>query len=189
MLVARVLAGLVGTALAAACVLAAPEARADEPEPMVRFDPEAMPPPPAKTNVLIWGVATTAISYGGAVGASYLWESDPGAADLRIPVVGPWMKVGNTRLCDDEEPSCNDVFQVLGAVLAGFDGVIQVGGLALIAEGLFSPTRSSQPPASARLAGGPFASLLRTEVGSVSFAPVPFFRGGSDAGIAVVGSF
>jgi hypothetical protein len=178
-------------ALAAlALVSALPRAAsADEPEPMVRFDPSAKPPPYTQSTLLLIGVAGAAVTYGGAVGASYLWADDPGASDLRIPVVGPWIKIGHTTMCVDETNGCNNVLQVIGAVAAGLDGLGQIGSLALLAEGLFAPTRAVRGPSawSPRRAG--FGSRLGGEIGDVRFTAVPFVQAGSDVGLGFVGTF
>ncbi len=191
MLVPRALPFLLGLAAFGTGALTSTAARADEPEPLVRFEPDAVPPESTRTKVLLLGGAMTALSYGGALGASYLWSEDAGAADLRIPVIGPWIKLGHTTLCPSEESGCNNVMQVLGAVLVGFDGLGQIGGLALLAEGIFGPAGKKQAAfrSASTSSGGAFSSYFAGQVGDVVFVPVPFVQAGSDVGLGVVGTF
>jgi len=191
MLVPRALPFLLGLAAFGIGALAPTPACADEPQPLVRFDPDAVPPESTRTKVLLLGSAMTALSYGGALGASYLWSEDAGAADLRIPVIGPWIKLGHTTLCASEEFGCNNVMQVLGAVLVGFDGLGQIGGLALLSEGIFGPAGKKQAAfrGASASAGGTFSSYFTGQLGDVSFVPLPFVQAGSDVGLGVVGTF
>lgn len=156
-------------------------ARAEE--PLSSRDPSAAepapadrPPPAARTNHLVAGAVTTAVSYGLALGASFMVEERNfrGAKDLRIPLVGPWMAIGRTG-CPESNPSCSKAALVVTAILTAFDGVVQAGGLAIIGEGLFLKTSSARP--APRKAEGP----------TVRAVPLQFERGG--VGLGVVGSF
>jgi len=193
MLRSRALCQLLSIAVFGVCLSTASRSRADEPEPRVRFDEDATPPESSRTRVLLLGSALTALTYGGAVGASFLWENDPGATDLRIPVVGPWIKLGHTTMCTDGDTSCNNVFQVVGAIATVLDGLGQLGGIGLLAEGIFAPGAKPQRQAAALQLrpqrGGAFSSRLILEAGDITFVPVPFFQSGSDAGIGLVGTF
>ncbi|HXS18007.1 MAG TPA: hypothetical protein VN764_12505, partial [Polyangiaceae bacterium] len=55
------------------------------------------------------------------------------------PVAGPWMKVGRTRLCNNDPGAedCQDAVRVIGAVIAAIDGLAQAGGLLLITQSIF----------------------------------------------------
>ena len=136
-----------------------------------------LPPPSARTTTIVAGAATTAVSYGLALGASYLWSEDElrGSKDLRIPIAGPWMALGKTG-CPTASPGCSTVTLVIGAVLEIFDGVAQAGGLGVIGEGLFLNT-SSGKAAPKKAASGP----------TVRAVPFNFERGG--VGLGLVGSF
>jgi hypothetical protein len=96
--------------------------------------------------LLAAGAATTLVWYGGGVGASYLWPDAPGARDLRVPLVGPWLALADSG-CADNDPDCSTFKQVARAILTAMDGVGQAGGLAVVAEALFLPTaaRRSAP--------------------------------------------
>jgi hypothetical protein len=168
-------AGLLALSISAA-------ARAEEPaisaDPMVSAPPpvDELPPPGARTALVISGAATTAISYGLALGASFLWTEDDlrGSKDLRIPVAGPWMSLGRTG-CPASSPDCSTVPLVLGAILKVIDGVVQAGGIGLVGEGLFLNT-SSAAPAKKKAEGPTFQAV-----------PLNFEKGGM--GLGVVGTF
>ena len=138
--------------------------------------PADLPPPSARTNLIIAGAATSVISYGLAFGGSYLFtETDlRGSKDLRLPFAGPWLALSKTG-CPTGSPDCSKVTLVIGAILEVIDGVAQAGGLGVIGEGLFLNTSSGRP--APRKAQGP----------TVHAAPFTFEKGG--AGLGVVGTF
>ena len=107
------------------------------------------PPPGARVAVTLAGLGTTALSYGAAVGMSFIYPDSPGAQDLRVPVVGPWLAIGH-KGCASGEPDCNDLVVILRIVLSAIDGVVQAGGLAIAVEGLFMPTQQPLPPSAPR---------------------------------------
>jgi hypothetical protein len=156
----------------------AASARAEAPIPEFRPAPPAvdLPPPGARNATIIAGATTTVVSYGLALGASFLVdEADHnGIKDLRIPVVGPWMALGRTG-CPTSDPDCSVFPLVFGALVTILDGVVQVGGLAVVGEGLFLRTSEKRLPP--RKAEGP---TLRA---------VPLDFGRSGVGLGVVGSF
>ncbi len=126
----------------------------------------------------------TGVFYGAAAGASVAWPDSPGASALLIPVAGPWMKVFQTG-CPDDDPNCSSFLMVTGAILAGLDGLGQAGGVGLMLEGLFLPTRlPSEPADTASLKPrGAFTT------GSVTWRPVPLSSGGDGLGLGVIGIF
>lgn len=137
--------------------------------------PADLPPPAARTNLIIAGITTSAVSYGLALSASLMVKDTDfrGAKDLRIPFAGPWLTLGKTG-CPESSPSCNKAPLVIAAILTVFDGVAQVGGLGLIGEGLFLKTSSGAAPRSAQ---GP---TLRA-------VPLNFEKNG--LGLGVLGTF
>lgn len=138
----RIRSALAATLALISTLAVAPIGKAAEPgaiEPPRVLEPD-YPPPSARTTHLVAGAAMTAAWYGGAVGFSYLWPDAPGASDLRIPIAGPWIALGDTG-CAEDEPDCSVVIVVLRAALTIIDGVGQAGGLAIMSEGLFLPTR------------------------------------------------
>jgi hypothetical protein len=118
-------------------------ARDTEPEeplaqvPSVTLD--QYPPPSARGNLLIAGVASTAAWYGLALGASYAWPDAVGAKDLRIPLAGPWVALSHSGCGNVAD--CSKAIVVLRAIATALDGIGQAAGLGFIAEGLFLPTR------------------------------------------------
>lgn len=107
------------------------------PTPSVMLD--EYPPPSARRNLLILGLASTAVWYGGALATSYAVDDPTMAKDLRIPLAGPWMALSHTG-CGGG-PQCNTLLVVLGAIATTLDGIGQAAGLALAAEGFFMPTQ------------------------------------------------
>ncbi len=120
--------------------------------PVENDAPVELPDSSARSTHIIAGAATTLVWYGVAVGHSYLWSDNPGAEELRLPVVGPWLSLGKTG-CPKDEPDCSTVLVVVQAVLTTLTGVGQVGGLAIIGEGLFVPTRSESKSQSSKPTG------------------------------------
>jgi hypothetical protein len=168
---------LVALGLALAPATLASAAHAEDPIPEFRSPPPPvdLPPPGTRTTTIVAGAATTVVSYGLALGASFLIDEQDhrGTKELRIPIAGPWLSLGKTR-CPESDPDCNALPLALGALLTIVDGVVQAGGLAVIGEGLFLKTSSGRPQQKAE---GP----------TVRAVPFNFERGG--VGLGVVGSF
>ena len=132
---------LVGALLAPAGALA------EEPTlEQVEYHPAELPPDGARTRAIVVGVALTAGWYGAAVGTSYLWPDAPNARDLRVPVVGPWMALGDVG-CGGKEVDCSTGTAIARTVLAVVSGVGQAGGLFAVLEGLLMDTGSTTPAA------------------------------------------
>jgi len=113
-------------------------ARADEPTiDEVRYHPTELPPDGTRSRVLIAGAALTVGWYGVGVGTSYIWADAKNARDLRIPVAGPWMALGDVGCSSKEtKATCSDGIVVLRTTLAVLSGIGQAGGLFAIMEGL-----------------------------------------------------
>ena len=171
-----------GAALLLGVAFAPRSAAADEPERPVYYDSSVYPPPSARYKLALVGVGVSAVWYGTAYGASALWPDAPGAQDLRIPVAGPWMALGETG-CADDEPDCSTIMVVIRAVLTTVNGIGQAGGLAVAAESLFLPT-STQNPAPRR------RHRTRPVEGTDSFQlrPAPVLTGRT-LGLGVAGTF
>ncbi len=156
---------VVSLLLAKSTLLVTAPSKAEEPEPLHRYADDRLPPPSARLNLMLTGAAMFGVSYGAAVGASYLWPDSRGASDLRIPVAGPWMKVGRTRLCnnDPEAENCQDAARVIGAVIAAIDGLAQAGGLLLITQSIFmSVSPLTETSSTLRFPGQPISLRLDT---------------------------
>lgn len=174
--------------LASALLLATPAAFAGEPEPVIEYHPEQTPPPSTRYAILGIGILASAATYGAAVGASYAFDQDPYASDLRIPLVGPWIKLGHTRLCSQEDKTalrCTDANQVMGAVLVTLDAFLQAGSVAILIEGIFLSTKGTSVSQSAR--GKALIPQLR--LGELAFAPSFSAVPNADSSFGFVGSF
>jgi len=128
--------------------MSAPVAAA-EPVPMLELS-DGVPPPAVRWKTLFIGTAVFGGFYGGALAASYGWSQDPGAEDLRIPLVGPWLKLGHTTLCanlPESSTPCSDPLQVVGGILSVVSGIGQLGGVALMLEGAFMRTGATSSTA------------------------------------------
>lgn len=154
-------------------------ARAEEPLRVRRFEPDAYPTGSTRTGLVLAGLGTTAVWYGLAAGASFVWDEAPGADDLRIPVVGPWLALGDTG-CASTNPDCGTLGVVVRAVLTIIDGVGQAGGLLIATEAVFLPTREA-PTGSERNSRGPAQSF--------SVRPAPWVGRDSGVGLSLVGAF
>jgi hypothetical protein len=156
---------------------------AGEPDPNEALPPsrsvtlDEYPPPAARRNLLIVGIASTAVWYGAALGTSYAVDDPAMAKDLRIPFAGPWMALTHTG-CGGG-PDCNTFLVVLGAIATTLDGIGQAAGLALAGEGLFMPT---QEPKRAR------AALRATPHSDFAWRPT-FDAGKNTVGFGVLGVF
>ena len=161
-----------------------PTAASPAPAPAPATD--ELPPPGARATHIVAGAATTVVSYGLALGASYLFKPEDlnGAKDLRIPIAGPWMALGKTG-CPASEPDCSAVTLVIGAALMIFDGVTQAGGLGIIGEGLFLKTSSARP-AARKAQSGQTPGRYATEA---TVRAVPFNFGKDGVGLGVIGTF
>jgi hypothetical protein len=168
-------AGVLACGSAAMVLLAAGSAAAEEPTiDQIEYHPAELPPDGARTRLILTGVGLTVGWYGAGVGVSYLWPDAPNSSDLRLPVVGPWLALGDVG-CGPEESGCSTGIVVARTALAIVSGVGQAGGLFAIVEGLFMDTASSGPPPA------------KAEVGpSFSAAPVVTANG---AGVEFFGRF
>ncbi len=174
-----------GLTLATASI--AGQARAEEPSASAPVDPSPAapsaprvtsdaPPPSARTSLILAGATTTLVSYGLALGGSFLFSEDDlrGSKDLRIPIAGPWMQLSQTGCPKNTPDSCTFPL-VAGAILIVLDGVAQIGGLGMVGEGLFLKTSSAAP--APRKAEGP----------TVRAVPLQFGKDGM--GLGFVGTF
>lgn len=137
--------------------------------------PPEYPPPSAQGSLALTGAAVLAAWYGLAAGSTFLWSDYPGATDLRIPLAGPWMAIGQAG-CAEDQPDCSKVWVVVRAILMGIDGVGQAGGTLVLGESLFLPTS----PASVEKPG-PTSDM-------VGVRPVPWVSG-DRLGLGLVGTF
>jgi len=154
---------------------ASAQERPELPSRAARPAPEPdLPAPSTRLNLALTGVGVTAAWYGAAVGSSLIWHNGPWAPDMRLPIVGPWMAMPHFG-CGPAEPNCGAALIVVRGILAGLDGVGQVGGLAVALESLFLPVRKSER---ARPTHGTKHAWVR---------PVPLIAGRDTIGLVLVG--
>ena len=153
----------------------AAELAAAEPLPTSSAPPKYdLPPPGARWAVLGTGLAVTGVSYGAALGASYIWPDARYSDEVRIPVAGPWMAIIGDTGCPKHDPNCSTVVLVVVAILTGIDGVLQAGGVGMALESAFMPTSSAK---------------LVKKSSAPTFHPVPIVAGRDSVGLGVVGTF
>ncbi len=140
------------------------------------------PPPSTRWKLVLGGAATTAGFYALAQPFSYAWPDAPGGMDLRIPVLGPWMALADTG-CAADQPGCSKALIVARAIITAIDGLGQVGGLGIAAEGIFLTTQDEAPapkPSAPKRPASP-------EPEKIFMLPVPV--GQSGVGLGMIGVF
>jgi hypothetical protein len=168
-------------------------ARAETPPaapPVVDFEEPEYPPPSTRWKVVAAGFGTTAVFYGAAAGASYIFPDTLGMNQMRTPVVGPWLAIadGGCPAGDD----CSTVLAIVRVILTTLDGAAQAGGLAVAFEGMFMPTQewamprapSGAPPATQEPAPAPGKGDK-----NLFLLPMPMTVGSGGVGVGIVGRF
>jgi hypothetical protein len=110
-------------------------------------EPHRYPPSSARVGVLLSGGFMLGASYGGAAAMGAAWSDAPGADMLYIPVAGPWIGLGKLGCAPDEADSdgnCTGMLALRG-ILYVVDGLVQLGGLGVLAEGIFMTTEADGP--------------------------------------------
>jgi len=149
----------------------------EDPPPYLGEDaPPEVPSSNTRTGVILTGLLLTGAFYGVSLASSFAWKDWQGAPAARVPVVGPFFALGkvscsydnpdydpngpedDTNLSVSMEPGCDTGDEVFRAILAGFSAVGQIGGLALLAEGLLMPT--AEPVSSGAKSSGFSATAL-----------------------------
>jgi hypothetical protein len=153
--------------LIAAVALISASASAEDPEPPKRY-----PPSSVRVKLIGGGVAVAGLAYGAGFLAASSWPEVPGSDELKIPVVGPWMALAKND-CAPDDPDCGFALYFRG-ILTVLDGLVQLGGLGIVGEGIFMTTESSAAPAS--------------KTPALTLRPVPVVTA-SGAGFGVVGAF
>jgi len=100
------------------------------------------PPPMVRLKLLGFGLLISGAAWGAAFGSAVNWPTVPGAAQLKIPVVGPWIALGKSG-CASDEPGCSGATIGVRGAMYVLDGIAQVAGLALITEAIVMKTESS----------------------------------------------
>jgi hypothetical protein len=144
---ARLASFALASAVAAATAGFSAHAYAEEPaaeETNIRY-----PPSSARWKIIVAGAGVTAVSYGGAAAMGGVWSDVPGHDMLFVPVVGPWIALGQGGCAEDEESSpgegdCVPLLALRG-ILYSVDALLQLGGLGILGEGIFMTTEAEAP--------------------------------------------
>jgi len=124
------------------------------------------PPSSVRTGLIGGGLGLWGLAYGIGLGCGLGWNDVPGADELAIPVAGPWIALGMTG-CAPDDPDCEAIL-VMRGVLYALDGLVQLGGLGLAAEGVFMTTEAEAPAdASATVTVAPWVTERATGLGLV----------------------
>jgi hypothetical protein len=170
---------------------------ASAPTPRTAFDPEPAgdtfdvryPPPIVRLKLIVAGVVVTGLAWGVSLACAASWpyvpnpapgaeSGPPGSGQLKIPVVGPWVMLAQSG-CAPDEPYCAAAKVGVRDALLVLDGIVQLAGVALIAEAIVMKTTST--PAKK-------TSLLGLRVGGVEVTPVPIVTS-TVSGFGVGGTF
>jgi hypothetical protein len=154
-------------ALLAAMALASATAGAQEAE-----EPQRYPPSSVRLKLVVGGLVVTGVAYGAGFLAASSWPDAPGASELKIPVVGPWIALAKNG-CAADDPDCGFALYFRG-FLTVVDGLMQLGGLGIAGEGIFMTTEASAP--------------TPPSTSKVIVRPAPIVTG-TGAGFGVVGTF
>jgi len=136
------------------------------------------PPSSVRPKIIVAGVAVAGIAYGAVFLGAESAATWPGAAETKIPLVGPWIGLGKNG-CPPESPGC-DALIYLRAGLLVVDGLLQAAGLAIVAEGILMKTEAG--PAA------PAKPLTNYAYPSSMLRPAPFVTPTS-GGFGFVGTF
>src|SRR5262245_60548301 len=103
----RRLTTVVSVATCAALTALVVQARADEPGENESSSPPPMryPPSSVRFKLIGGGVALSGLAYGAAYLCASTWPDAPGADQLKIPIIGPWMALGKSG-CAADDPDC-----------------------------------------------------------------------------------
>jgi hypothetical protein len=97
------------------------------------------PPDSTRIPLLLTGVGFLGGAYGAGAAFAATSNDIPGVEFLYIPVAGPWIAVGENG-CRPTEPLCDDSEIALRDILYIVSSLSQMGGIGLIAQGVFLPS-------------------------------------------------
>src|SRR5262245_48303483 len=116
-----------------ALLAAASPARAEDPvkpsdlrgvpvPPETDVPPQRYPPPIVRLKLIALGVAITGAAWGASFASGQYWSTVPGASELRIPVVGPWIALGRSG-CATDDLDCSGAKIGVRAAVYILDGI------------------------------------------------------------------
>lgn len=148
------------------------------------YDPSEYPPSGTQSRLILTGAGLTVGWYAAAIGTSFMWRDASNASDLRIPVAGPWLALADIG-CGSNERDCETAVVVFRTAVTLISGVGQLGGLLVLAEGLFV---GSGAPAGAP--ARPAASARdRRDWAGIDWSPTPVAFPDGSLGIGISGRF
>jgi hypothetical protein len=130
------------------------------------------PPSSVRPRLIVGGLAVTGLGYGAALLTASLAPELPGIDAMKIPVAGPWISLVQME-CPADDPDCGFTLYLRGFLTIA-DGLMQLGGLGIVGEGIFMTTEASAPESRKQP-----AFVIR---------PAPIITG-TVTGIGVVGRF
>jgi hypothetical protein len=136
---------LLSLSLAALALTALGTAHAEDPvEPLATAPAREVPLPPSsvRLKLALGGIAIAGGAYAVSYGMASYFPEVPGMSGFKVPIVGPWIALGKSG-CADKDPDCAGGKVVLRGFLFVLDGLAQLGGLGLIAEGILVKTDAS----------------------------------------------
>lgn len=137
----------------------------DEAQPALRYPPSSI-----RWKLILGGVFITGAAWGAGFAIASQWPDAPGSDGLKIPVAGPWIALGQNGCNGDCGPEV--YLRGVGYVVSG---IVQLGGLGLIGEGIFMTTESVR-------------SKPRAPRSAFTVRPTPLVTGRT-TGLGIVGTF
>jgi len=134
-------------------------AQEDAPEPF------PYPPPSVRPKLIAGGLGLFALSYGAGLLVAELAPTQPGIANFRIPIVGPWMAIPENKCIEYASTDCTPELAGRG-IIYGVVGLAQIGGLALVTEAILMKTQVPAPkPEAATIMPLPIVSPTMVGIG------------------------
>jgi hypothetical protein len=131
-----------GATLVVACLgvsLAGPVRAETTAAPAVAGDEvRRYPPSSVRVPVIVGGGGLFGAAYGLSALSASAWPTTPGSPFLYVPLAGPWITLGHDY-CSSTEPGCSAILYLRG-ILYVVDGLVQIGGTALMVEGFVMTT-------------------------------------------------
>jgi hypothetical protein len=137
------------------------------------------PPPLTRLKLIGFGLLIAGGAWGASFGTATNWPTVPGSAQLKIPVVGPWIALGKSGCASDDTACGAGTIGVRGALYV-LDGLAQLAGLGLIVEAIVMKTESAPEK---KTSAWPALRLRGVEVSAVPVTS-PLMKG-----VGIVGTF
>ena len=123
------------------------------------------PPTSVRIGLITGGLGLTLGAYGASLGAAYGASDIPGIDKLKIPVIGPWWSLAESG-CPEDDPECGASLYLRGVAYV-LDGLFQLGGLGIAAEGIFMTTEAEPQLPTAEVSLVPIARPDMLGLGAV----------------------